>query len=615
MSIPQRFDLNAICSATPISARDLNRNEMIIVIMGPSGVGKTTFIETALEPYHAILDAEPQLRSTQSGINALRITLKNSEQQNLVLVDTPGFDDAHRTDWEVLQAIVRWLNDVGTNDSRARERTVLQRVSGFLWLHPITDTDFFFSTTTNFDIFIRFFGKNFHERIIFTTTMWPEENSAEEEKCRNREQELKGTHWKSMIDSGSKVHRFTKTPRSAQEIINLVVEIETKRPSWDLPRGPMLEVDKGVLHEGIHTREYQAKQEHMGPSQSRKPPPISLQIFYKRNFDNIETAMPVTVKDLNNDDMIIAIMGPTGAGKSTVIRPNYHGPYFSNEGVGHQLHSATSGVNAIRIKFKAGDIPNLVLVDTPGFDDTYKTDYQILETIAVWLKSVHRPLRIAGILYVHNITETRIPSSVSKNFEMFQKLCGEKFYDRVILITTMWPDKNAFTYKPEEQAEYARRNEELVNDYWDVMIKSGSKVFSFLRTSHSAEDIVNEIANAERNAQVRTLNEMMRIQKELVDEHKTLPHTQAGRHLHRLIQDLVGRQNALLEQLMEELGRSVQQDPRAVGGLLDELKSLQQEMEKSKKDTKKLKTSPIRKLITRLQIHYSQVLAWFRSYP
>ena len=28
----------------------------------------------------------------------------------------------------------------------------------------------------------------------------------------------------------------------------------------------------------------------------------------------------------------------------------------------------------------------IVLVDTPGFDDTYKTDFAILEKIANWLK-------------------------------------------------------------------------------------------------------------------------------------------------------------------------------------------------------------------------------------
>ncbi|KAF5356829.1 hypothetical protein D9756_006606 [Leucocoprinus leucothites] len=555
----------------------------------------TQFIETVLGPHRAILGAAPQ-----AGISALRITFKDNEQPNLVLIDTPGFDDACRTDWEVLQAIVRWFNDVGTKDSRTLERTVLQRVSGFLWLHPITDTDFFFSTTTNFDIFTRFCGKNFHDRIIFTTTMWPEENSAEEEKCHNREQELKGTHWKSMIDSGSKVHRFTRTLHSAQAIINLVLEIEAKRPSRDLPHGPMLEAQKGVLpHEGKSIQEHQARQESIDPSQSCKPPPICLQKFYSRNFDNIDTAIPVTTKDLNKDDMIIIIIGPTGAGKSTFIQI-ITGPYYSNMEVGHRFRSTTSDVSAVRIIFKAGNIPNLVLVDTPGFDGGDTTDSQIMETIAAWRNSENAPLRISGILYMHNITDARASGSILGFFEMFQKLCGEKFYDRVILVTTMWPDENAFTYRPEEQAECEKRNEELVNDYWDIMIDSGSKVRPFLRTSHSAEDIVNEIANAECNAQVRVLNQM-RIQKEMVDEHKPLPHTQAGKRLHRLINELVGRRNGLLEQLMEEQVHSVQQDPRAVGEILDELKSLQRGIEKAKRDMQRLNVSPMRRLIAILR--------------
>lgn len=32
---------------------------------------------------------------------------------------------------------------------------------------------------------------------------------------------------------------------------------------------------------------------------------------------------------------------------------------------------------------------NVVLVDTPGFDDTYLSDFDILQTVAKWLKNVY----------------------------------------------------------------------------------------------------------------------------------------------------------------------------------------------------------------------------------
>jgi predicted GTPase len=54
-------------------------------------------------------------------------------------------------------------------------------------------------------------------------------------------------------------------------------------------------------------------------------------------------------------------------------------------GVGHDLQSCTSEVKALRVPVP-GEDANIVLVDTPGFDDTHKSDYEILQLISEWLK-------------------------------------------------------------------------------------------------------------------------------------------------------------------------------------------------------------------------------------
>jgi hypothetical protein len=59
--------------------------------------------------------------------------------------------------------------------------------------------------------------------------------------------------------------------------------------------------------------------------------------------------------------------------------------------VGHALKSCTSSLQHEFIPY-AGDRPHLkgcriVIVDTPGFDDTYTDDKEILRRIAVWLAS------------------------------------------------------------------------------------------------------------------------------------------------------------------------------------------------------------------------------------
>jgi len=50
--------------------------------------------------------------------------------------------------------------------------------------------------------------------------------------------------------------------------------------------------------------------------------------------------------------------------------------------VGHDLEPHTSEIRATRCTIGETSI---VLVDTPGFDNTKKTDLEILESIAKWL--------------------------------------------------------------------------------------------------------------------------------------------------------------------------------------------------------------------------------------
>lgn len=53
--------------------------------------------------------------------------------------------------------------------------------------------------------------------------------------------------------------------------------------------------------------------------------------------------------------------------------------------VGHNLESCTSEVQPIKVNRREGENP-VILVDTPGFDDTKLPDTEILRRIAVWLQ-------------------------------------------------------------------------------------------------------------------------------------------------------------------------------------------------------------------------------------
>jgi predicted GTPase len=90
-------------------------------------------------------------------------------------------------------------------------------------------------------------------------------------------------------------------------------------------------------------------------------------------------------------------MGPTGAGKSTVRvfssfnicdfdRPQFIETATRQDGqtVGHGLQSRTAVIRTVRVMHPKTGRP-IVFVDTPGFDDTYKSDTEILSIIADWL--------------------------------------------------------------------------------------------------------------------------------------------------------------------------------------------------------------------------------------
>ena len=81
----------------------------------------------------------------------------------------------------------------------------------------------------------------------------------------------------------------------------------------------------------------------------------------------------------------------------------------------------------------------LVLVDTPGFDDSSLSDYEVLKAIAAWLeKTFEKGYRLNGLLYMHRINNARMEGSACRAFQVFKGVCGEDNYQNVILATTFW---------------------------------------------------------------------------------------------------------------------------------------------------------------------------------
>ena len=53
--------------------------------------------------------------------------------------------------------------------------------------------------------------------------------------------------------------------------------------------------------------------------------------------------------------------------------------------VGHDLDSCTASIRHVIIPHPTDEGRRIILVDTPGFDDTYTPDVEILKRISLWL--------------------------------------------------------------------------------------------------------------------------------------------------------------------------------------------------------------------------------------
>ncbi|KAM0228554.1 hypothetical protein ACHAPO_010632 [Fusarium lateritium] len=164
------------------------------------------------------------------------------------------------------------------------------------------------------------------------------------------------------------------------------------------------------------------------------------------------------------------------------------------------------------------------LIDTPGFDDTNIMDTDVLTKIAEYLANTYKAkVLLHGIIYLHRITDNRMTGAAKTNKETFQELCGEEALKRVILATTMWDElKDLTKYK---QAEMREKELKRRREFWGYMLDKGSSYHRYENTSESAQDIVNSLAKYDKPI-------VTALQKEIVDDHRTLIETSAGHILH-----------------------------------------------------------------------------------
>ncbi|KAH9925224.1 uncharacterized protein B0H18DRAFT_933679 [Fomitopsis serialis] len=284
----------------------------------------------------------------------------------------------------------------------------------------------------------------------------------------------------------------------------------------------------------------------------------------------------------------ILIMGSTGTGKSTVGIVQYADSWYlstlqfinlvsgSNLRVGTGLHSQTATVELSKMFEHKSQ--RIVMVDTPGFDDTIESDTDVLITIASYLAHLYREgIQIRGIAYMHRITDNRMGGTALRNFRMFEAICGQSARQNAIIVLNMWD-------QVKKDIAEAREKELRESDlFFKPAVTAGTRTMRHWDNRESAIPILENLINQPSVA--------LAIQREIVEERKAIHLTAAGL---TLLGELAAKEANHVEELRRI--REEREEARSRRDVDGELERDAEEAQKRLEDLRKKLVDEQRKL-------------------
>ncbi|KAH9942743.1 P-loop containing nucleoside triphosphate hydrolase protein [Amylocystis lapponica] len=267
----------------------------------------------------------------------------------------------------------------------------------------------------------------------------------------------------------------------------------------------------------------------------------------------------------------IAIMGPTGVGKTSFINLA-SGSQFD---VGMTLESSTSGVQLSRPFPLEGY--SITLIDTPGFDDTTKSDAEIWRrSPGSWHPSKYeKGQMLNGIIYLHRISDNRVGGTAMRNFNFFRDLCGPDALQNSIVVSNMWgevaPDVGA-----------AREKELVTKDiFFKPALDAGAETFRHDDTVGCAHLILRKLAE-------KTPRPLL-VQQEMVDKRMNVAETAAGLALLGALAEQERKHLAQLRELESEIDEAIrEQDEEDQRELEAARKRILEELERNRAERRSI---------------------------
>ena len=160
---------------------------------------------------------------------------------------------------------------------------------------------------------------------------------------------------------------------------------------------------------------------------------------------------------------------------------------------------------------------------------------------------------------------------------MFRKLCGDDILQNVVIVTNMWGE-----VEPQIGGE---REAELMREdiFFKPVLDKGAQMARHDNTTSSTTNIIRLMLGNNPLP--------LRIQEELIDEHKDISETSAGEELNREINAQIRRHKEEIRLLREEMERAINdKDKEARKELEIETKRMQKEITRFQNDARRLES-------------------------
>ncbi|KAG6860605.1 hypothetical protein C0995_009426 [Termitomyces sp. Mi166 len=461
----------------------ISEDDIVIAVMGRVGKeGKRSFIDGVFG------DNSVQHNTSSSHTHFFVAPDPGHPSRNIFLVYTSGGKEQKLND--AIRHVLGWLSDT-CGDRR--------KFSGLIYLEDASTAPPTKLSRHALDLLDQCVER---PNIVIATTGWDDDEDMG--PLENRHKELI-EQWRAFVDRGVNVLRLSAPTKTSRDVFHT-----------------SLDIVKLLL----------TKHDEKTKTDKRA--------VWKGKEQKFEDKFLVDPRDT---DFVIPVMGPTGAGKSTFIN------YVAGQNitiVGHDLKSETQQLQHVILPHPTDRTRRIILVDTPGFDDTYVADSEILRRISVWLaRSYSANMTLAGVIYLHEISQTRMLGTARKNLDMFNKLIGHDATKNVVLATTKWGDI--------PEAVGIRREEQLKDRHWKGMIDLGATLLSFRDSRESGWAIIQHIINsAATQSPTFAYVDSVAIQNELVEVRKMLPETEAGKTLLYTLEELLEMQRQSAVQLRKD---------------------------------------------------------------